>query len=122
MFDVKFWNEIKEKYPKAYSELLDTKLKNISNGVEKLKVLCYCDIETYFDELGIIMIIEINYICKPNKVDFSYYKNTWSYYVLQQNKIPESKLDNKTRDEAKEQTILKAFDILQKQLEAKDVK
>jgi len=71
MFDSKFWEEIKTTYPEAYDEFIKTTsfieefnsypwlIKRSQSGrILSQKDICYCNIETYFDGLGIIIEIK----------------------------------------------------------------
>jgi hypothetical protein len=115
MFDTEFWKEIKEKYPKGYMKIkkhLDPDcivggyhlLKY--NGVFKDGFLevdyCYCDIEKFFDEQGII----INYDkCSDDFIEH------WLYTIRMKNFYDESGYDFYSRNEAKLEAIKKAFEI-----------
>lgn len=116
--------EIKEKYPKAFSvffkifngsfieeyndkEYLDMVLINIDYD------LCYCDFEKFFDDNEIRIDIIFN--------QFNNFVVTISYYTKQ---IAEYVYVGfppgcKNRQEAKEQAVYKAFEILENQLNDK---
>jgi hypothetical protein len=53
MFNNDFWEEIKTNYPVSYEDFENwiTRISNLNNEYEA----CYCDIETYFDGVGIII-------------------------------------------------------------------
>jgi len=56
MFDKEFWEEIKEKYSKAYS-----KFRLFYGGFESSLLtgnneICFCNLEKFFDEQGIILL------------------------------------------------------------------
>jgi hypothetical protein len=114
------WNKIKKEYPKGYDLFLKSgiAIENCDNELQKaeynkfghIEELCYCDIEKFFDDNGVIIII--NKLVGWNK--------GWSYNVRMINKSnfhlkTYAKCNYiKTRDEAKEQAIYKAFEILEK--------
>ena len=112
MFDTKFWEEIKTNSPKAYDEC--RKYFNISNNyMNDWLCICYDDLETYFDGLGIEIFIE-KYI---NDKDNIYYlfqihlNNMWQYswpFRLQ--------YKSDSRPEAKLEAVKKAFMIYEDQL------
>jgi hypothetical protein len=117
MFDAKFWEEIKEKYPNGYKEFLLNGNNDSENNIRKaessINNFCYCDIETYFDGLGIKIYIY------PYAFDKEIYKIFWNdfngFYISKTNNIYFN-----SRPEAKLAAVKKAFEILQNQL--KEVK
>ncbi len=126
MFDAKFWEEVKTNYPEAYDDYF---LKDYVSGIfidkynyilDKIKKLCYDDIETYFDGLGIEIEIHRNYVTTPNNVDFKYFNNTCGYVILQQDFPPEYNLNFNSRSEAKLAAVKKTFEI--RELQLKEVK
>ena len=95
IFDSNFWEGIKEKYPDAGQRYF-----NYINKKEKFAIgSCYCDIENFFDNNGII-------IQTGNSLEDDWWYCFSTHYA-------ENGEGYKTRDEAKEQAILKAFEILQ---------
>jgi len=55
MFDAKFWNEIKEKYPKGLKIFCDSfdiyhfdVCDNMDCSCGQKSIICYCDIEKFF--------------------------------------------------------------------------
>lgn len=108
MFDVKFWEEIKTNYPKAYDEC--RKNFNISNNyMNDWKCLCFCDIETYFYNLGMIIIID--YDTEDNNYYYWIYRNQFNI-----EDTFEKFSDYKLRPEAKLAAVKKAFEIRENQL------
>jgi len=112
MFDSKFWEEIKTTYPEAYDEFIKTTyfiedfngypwlIKRSQSGrILSQKDICYCNIETYFDGLGIII----------NSNFPEYYK------IISQNKNNLRCTDyiecNNSRPNAKSAAAKKAFEI-----------
>ena len=115
MFDRKFWQEIETNYPTAYKEfdyteaIFDNHIIIISR--DDYNNICYCDLEKFFDDNGII--IEITYWVEENDFTWSIYRNQF---------MIEDNIDlnhNKTRDEAKLQAVKKAFEIKENQLKEK---
>ena len=106
------WKKIEKECPKSYEKIL-VYLNNIPGDY----IICYCDLEKFFDENGIIININKNYICKPDNVDFEYYKNSWNYNIIIQDKIPYYQHTIlHSRDEAKLEAVYKAFEIMEKLL------
>lgn len=121
--------EIRDKYPESEKLFWKWLYKNRTGYEAKdedilyikrdVKDICYCDLEKFFDDNGII--IEIRLI-----------SGFWYGFIENQNKQNYiSKIDNiktnqidctrsyNSRQEAKRQAILKAFEILNNQLEVK---
>ena len=115
------WKEIKEKYPKGYEKLvkhlekfysdfygeyrkisIDETLHIESSCDHDYRDICYCDLEKFFDEHGIIINVfyDNNYFEKYIKIDVNNYR-----------KIYRNVLDN--RNEAKLKAVKKAFEILE---------
>jgi hypothetical protein len=116
MFDNKFWEEIKTKYPKAYEHFIND--NNIFNQTLEefdgnnckfnFNDICYCDLEKFFDANEII--IETMNICSEKwEWDISNY-DRW---------LAQSKNHFKTRDEAKLEAVKKAFEIMENRLKEK---
>ena len=124
------WEEIKEKYPKSFKmfckNCIDINVPDIyvkfSNKAKDYinyanEQICYCDLEKFFDDNGIIICV--GYL-RSNKLN----KDVWHYQISykSRNKIKTYYVNNDTRikytnkDEAKQQAILKAFEILEEQL------
>ena len=111
------WEEIKERYPNSYKMLgiwiISYKFKSIGWAEPKdYEQLCYCDLEKFFDDNGIIIEILANF-------DYMEGFNRFSWSITGKNINREntySKIDYETRNEAKEQAIYKAFEILEKRL------
>jgi hypothetical protein len=120
------WKEIKEKYSNAlekyckyfniyYYEDFDTcfyeesEFKHNDGSCLILPVRkCYCDIEKFFDDNGVIITI-----------DSAYMKQYW-FVIETDQKIYNHEVDcYSSRQEAKEQAIKKAFEILEEQLKAR---
>jgi hypothetical protein len=112
------WKEIKEKYPKAwgiFKKILDDKLMGLKydNDDDLIKrriphfiKLCYCDLEKFFDNNGIMILIGhyLTYYVEIKRIEkygFLTIYNGGSY---------------NSRQEAKEQAINKAFEILEGKL------
>jgi hypothetical protein len=114
------WNLIKRKYPKAYEKFLKTDKYNYGFGFFIPKDICFCDIEKFFDSLGIIT--EIVYCSKTFQ---NIYDDPCWYYIIQKKDMITNEFKGFveiiekyyfTRQEAKEQAILKAFEILENKL------
>jgi len=110
MFEIN-WQEIKTNFPKAYEEFITSgyfverkgiHTGNIVNIIHSGngRFVCYCDLEKFFDEQGIIIIIHYNR-CK-----------FWNSYYYN-NTVEIDDIDNAyyTRPEAQKQAIIKAFEI-----------
>lgn len=108
------WNKIKKECPESYNKYLnfifnkniikyilnDEDLeKNIEDLIEES---CYCDLEKFFDDNMVIIVIEFDY-------------NNFEYRIDNFNNEPYYKPVNssKSRQEAKEQAIYKAFEIME---------
>lgn len=114
------WDLIKEKYQKGYENYLQyifekNKIINImwdedlyENIEDLIKKSCYCDLEKFFDDNGII--IEINY-WHINCFNFDI-TNSKTNKILYEQQLGEIK----TRQKAKEQVIYKAFEILEEKI------
>jgi hypothetical protein len=130
MFDGNFWKEIKEKYPKGYMKFYKYRKEFFDNdkthGNEDLGKLtkpffesiinsyCYCDLETFFDENGIIILI---IYC-----DYDEAKNyqRFSFDIINKqtnNLLSDKNIYYDTRPEAQLEAVKKAFEILNQQLE-----
>jgi hypothetical protein len=96
---------IKRKCPKSYDKFLT----DIAKVYNKKFTFCYCDLERFFDENGIIIEIGIIQEYKTFYSDLYNHKfeNIYSGWC---DKIWLS------RDEAKEQAIYKAFGIMEASL------
>lgn len=121
------WQSIKEKYSLAYEKYIDFLYVNFGAGYRLKEAFindlflhdyCYCDIESFFDENGIEIIINRNYITKKDIVDLKYYEYSWDYCIVIENERPFHIYNTsiKTRSEAKEAASYKAFEILNNQL------
>ena len=105
------WQEIKEKYPNAFKLFVDfmgyTKQKYFNGWNDwvkfNLELRCYCDLEKFFDDNGIYIEIYINPIDKK----------TWNVSI---DKYDIFLISIRSRQEAKEQAIIKGFEILEQQL------
>jgi hypothetical protein len=121
------WKKIKEKYPKGYFEFIKIlfywiELKNIneidlddeygqfieihSGTIIPFEEICYCDLEKFFDDNGVI--IDIGYCYEPEPIYFYvdiYFKNNYKYASYD--------ILYRTRTEAKEKAIPIAFEILE---------
>ena len=92
------WQEIKEKNPKAlnkFGEFSEVNKYMVEHGI--YINICYCDLEEFFDDIGIDLLellIKIKNYCK--KDEFPFHKKL-----------------------AKEQAIYKAFEIFEEQLKDK---
>ena len=113
------WNEIKEKYPKAYNKFITEnnlveditggKLKllkdciDVDNGydISEASSICYCDLEKLFDDNGYRI-----YYTSDNRYDISKYNE---YDILETIFISEV-IDKLI---IKQQAILKTFEILE---------
>ena len=111
--------EIKNKYPKGFEKLLfyhfDKDYPDEINQESKkymIDTICYCDIEKFFDDNGIIISILYRNVIS-NNIDKWYFKMYDDYG----NDTSEG---CKTRSEAKEQAIYKAFKILEERLNGKE--
>ncbi len=105
------WNLIKNKYPKAYKKItFNFKLQN--KGAKPKFYLendfCYCDLEKFFDDNGIFITIPL-YVTKFCYLIF--FKGIKGFQAIS-GELP--------RDEAKEQAIYKACEVLEKALEQKE--
>jgi hypothetical protein len=114
--------KIKEKYPKAYSKFIKdnnyVEVK-ISTGVEFVaknynldfgyyELLCYCDIEKFFDDNGIKIHIE------PFPLFHNDTLYRYEYEILRRGFTTiTSDLNFNTRQEAQVQAIYKAFEIME---------
>lgn len=101
------WQEIKEEYPNG-CEKLNIWLSSNFRGYA-VKYTCYCDLEKFFDDNGII----INYGKGNNNFKFS-----WWYNIRVNNQeLEHIETDEyNSRQEAKQQAIYKAFEILEEKL------
>jgi len=124
MFSGNFWQEIKEKYPRAYNEFYffdGEKEEDLNNGnLQKYNIIVnkycddiyYCDIKKFFDERGIIICVGYLYNNTKNK-------NSWHYQISykSKNKIKTYFINNTPqerfwlKDEAKLEAVKKAFEI-----------
>ncbi|MFA5297276.1 MAG: hypothetical protein WC389_03610 [Lutibacter sp.] len=127
MFDAKFWQEIKEQHPKGYFQFLKKvcffELKNINeveisdngrfciniyNGENvEIKDICYCDIEKFFDEQGIIFVIDI----VGNSWHIKDYVNNYDRFSQKIKDV--SMTFYKSRNEAQLEAAKKAFEIME---------
>jgi hypothetical protein len=116
------WNKIKKEYPKSFDKCIEylnkkyggdnfyqvifIKEKEIYFQVEGSDpiYLCYCDIEKFFDDIGIIINIAHNLL---------YLRYDYIIYSLS-SKLDTISGNENFRQEAKEQAIYKAFEILEK--------
>lgn len=102
------WNSIKEKYPKSIKNLMRwISIKNQDGNkiIINFSQLCYCDIEKFFDEKGIMIIIDLRL-------------GGWIYFIAtlddnNNNKNSKYERDLNSRNEAKEKAIYAAFQILE---------
>ena len=90
---------------KQYKGFFDSSIwVDVCSGREKdLNLLCYCDLEKFFDDNGLEIEIYRN--------DFN---NSWTFRITGQKFVimpPEY-----SRQQAKEQAIYKAFEILEEKL------
>jgi hypothetical protein len=127
MFDVKFWEEIKTDFPKGYEIFCNEtgyKLYNVGNNEfymfkENDADLCYCDLEAYFDGLGInIEIIKFRMNPKIFETDNPFFKE-YDFLILNKNVLFSGKLHDievNSTEEAKLAAVKKAFEIREDQL------
>ncbi len=109
MFDIKFREEIKTNYPDAYEEMGEVK-----EG--KFYIKCYCNLEFYFDELGIFIKTYPNeFNNKTFAFDVEKYKDVQNSYGLVL--IFQSDFIYFSRSDAKFAAIKKAFEIRQNQFD-----
>ena len=115
------WNKIKNEYPESWYDFLEyiyrkkqgiddnfsLSINFIKNIDIRILYLCYCDIEKYFDdnEININIYFSHNRWINTNIESFAEIKNERGNIIW----ITET---YKTRREAKEQAIYKAFEIL----------
>lgn len=135
------WNEIKEKYPKSYNKAIfanasywETETQKITKQHEQdvIDYLCYCSLENFFDKNSIEIFIKKLY--KTNHKKTWLKEGNYRYWILIHKKINVENITHKinikseiitsqrcyaSRNESKEQAILKSFEILEKQLEEK---
>ena len=112
------WSLIKEKYPKAINRLMgyihnrnqDYKNKVIMSFIE----LCYCDLEKFFDNNNIEIFIKKLY--KTNHKKTWLKEGNYRYWILIKSEIITSQACYASRNESKEQSVYKAFEILEKEL------
>jgi hypothetical protein len=111
------WQEIKEKYPKGY-EVCRRYFNISSNYPEDWGCLCFCDIETFFDNNN--LFIEISFHAITNNWRWEIYtrgnKGWWLYIDF--GHVPEGQ----GRPEAKIEAIKKAFEIFQIKQSGNNVK
>lgn len=114
------WNKIKKEYPKSYNKFMNDNnltLYNMGNNEfypfgENDEDICYCDLEKFFDDNGIIN--EINYWHKDcYNFTITNYKTNRILYEEQVGKI-------QSRQEAKLQAIYKAFEIMEEMEDKND--
>ena len=115
------FNLIKQKYPKSLKLFIaflikNKNLKGDNNFIEicVFKMLlknqiCYCDLERFFDDNGII--IDIIYDSDENNFWYTIHRNQFNIFDSHHD-IHE----HYPRKEAKQQSIYKAFEILEKKL------
>lgn len=124
---------IKQKYPKAFDKFINylIEIKNlhgnlyfieniIYNLLNDKNFICYCDLEKFFDNNNIIIEIclDIRVLFSNEKkwfVNFFFINKLFQIEIIQLNNS-ETDFYFNTRDEAKEQSVLKAFEILKEQL------
>ena len=103
--------DIKEKYPKAYKKTLDDLwLDDIDSfGRHNIKNICFCGLVNFFDSVGVEIFI------------YPYGSGNYVYVINSNNR--NSRINSahnmeyfKTRHEAQEASILKAFSILEERL------
>ena len=109
------FTDIKKNYPKTFEKFkrgtfeehifLDNLYLLIEDDNKNKSVVCYCDVERFFDYNG----IEIYVIVWR-------YKKEYRYFIETEGGEIES-IVFKTRQEAKEKAILKAFEILEKRVD-----
>jgi len=93
------WDKIKKECPKGYKKFINTKHILLKISCWDLKVLCYCDIEKFFDiNIGI------------NKLNFEF----GSLQRRFMNPGDEDAINIK--ETLREQAIYEAFEILEKDL------
>ncbi len=118
MFDNKFWEEIKEKYPKAFEKFLEYE-KYVYDGhnfsydmrffaSSSIVYVCYCDVEKWFDDIGIIIEIVIY----EKGFNFRIYNNDYKLWIIKDWRVY-------TRQKAKLEAVKKAFEIKENQLKEK---
>jgi len=90
--------EIREKYPKSYNKFLDDCGRMNPHWIDNI---CYCDLEKFFCNNEII----INIIFRPEE-------NHWSYKIFHNGTFVIYDW-METIDEAKEQAILTAFEVME---------
>ena len=113
------WNKINTNYENSVKEFLIWLSKKYSNKfllemncIPNENTICYCDLEKFFDDNGIIISILYRNVIS-NNIDKWYFKMYDDYG----NDTSEG---CKTRSEAKEQAIYKAFKILEERLNGKE--
>jgi hypothetical protein len=104
------WKLIKEKYPKSYEKFLyfiKGFLPDDWFDMEKLyKYICSCDLESFFDENGIIIEIQAFW---DNFTGFARYGST----ITSQNIHIDCSDNLETRDKAEEQAVFESFEIME---------
>ena len=116
------WNEIKEKYPKIWKIFL--KKINVEYFVSPMGYqflrkyneytcqydidICYCDIEKFFDDNELLILLDYEYK--------NMQKDKYWFYIVENYDSEENREIYNSRDKAKEQAIYKAFEILEQQI------
>jgi hypothetical protein len=97
------WIRINDNYIRAYEKFYNDIIRK-----GKLGDICYCDLERFFDDNGIIIFI-----------NFYYYKNKFKFWIKYNinDMVESSEFD--VRLNAKLEAVKKAFEILEKQLKDK---
>jgi hypothetical protein len=126
MFDAKFWGNVQTNYPKTYRELIIfnySYLKDKRFDVDfhydifenDRKDICYCDLEKFFDGLGIMLTIYVVEFYRQNRF-------TFTYEIYTQKEVESSCIRYNSRSEAELAAVNKAFEIKEKQLETENGK
>ena len=106
------WNEIKEKYRKAYllmiKQLDSKRLLDINAEPRNIR-----DLYDFFDEQGILIIIDKDWEYMYSDDMERRYLKTWNYEISQEPFYGDS---YETRTEAEQAAFEKAFEILERRL------
>jgi hypothetical protein len=115
------WNLVEEKYPELFSKIIkwfcgldDDKNWDDLDKLSFENYCCYCYIEKFFRENGII--IDIFY----NQIDRKLISGNYTFQIhIIKSKVKHKIYTNKDAynicDEAKEQAVLKSFEIMEGQ-------
>jgi hypothetical protein len=118
------YDKIKKECPKAFDLFLKNNLEiRFEDNAfwdyhNNIIILCYCDLETFFDEQGILILYEL-YDEFSDKIFPVFYKITFIDKKTLEYLTNSIRTKTYNIKEAKEQAIYKAFEILEKLSEAK---